>query len=50
MIVPVMAHGSSEVIGTIDVASNRVDAFGVEDREIMEDCAHVVAKYWAGQA
>jgi putative methionine-R-sulfoxide reductase with GAF domain len=46
MIVPILDPSTREVIGTIDVASDRVNAFGREDRELVEDCAHAIHTFW----
>jgi L-methionine (R)-S-oxide reductase len=46
MIVPVQGAGSA-VVGTIDVESERVDAFGAEDRQLVERCAAALAPLWS---
>jgi GAF domain-containing protein len=46
MIVPVVDPVTREVLGTIDVASNRRDAFGPADRELIEDCASAIHGFW----
>jgi len=46
LIVPVVDPATRRVVGTIDVASNRCDAFGGEDVMLMEACAHAVAPLW----
>jgi putative methionine-R-sulfoxide reductase with GAF domain/uncharacterized Fe-S cluster protein YjdI len=46
MIVPVLAPSTREVVGTIDVASNTLNAFSNEDRELVEDCARAIAAFW----
>lgn len=46
MIVPAVEPATREVLGTIDVASNRRDAFGATDRELIEDCAHAMLAFW----
>ncbi len=43
IIVPVLDRTGRKVVGTIDVESDRVDAFPEEDRAAMERCAAVVA-------
>lgn len=49
MIVPVVVPATREVIGTIDVAADRVDAFGAEDRDLVEDCARAMLAFWTEQ-
>ena len=46
MIVPVIDPVTRDVVGTIDVASNRPDAFGIEDRDLVEDCARAMLGLW----
>jgi len=46
MIVPVLDRASGDVVGTIDVASEHVDAFADHDRHLLEDCAQVIAPLW----
>jgi L-methionine (R)-S-oxide reductase len=46
IIVPVRGAGSA-VVGTIDVESKRVDAFGAEDRQRVERCATALAPLWS---
>lgn len=46
LIVPVVHPATHEVVGTIDVASNRCDSFGVEDVTLMEACSRAVASLW----
>jgi L-methionine (R)-S-oxide reductase len=43
IIVPVLDRTGCKVVGTIDVESDRVDAFSEEDRAALERCATVVA-------
>jgi putative methionine-R-sulfoxide reductase with GAF domain/uncharacterized Fe-S cluster protein YjdI len=50
MIVPVVDPASREVVGTIDVASNRRDAFGGDDRDLVEECGRVILSFWTEQA
>ena len=42
MIVPILGAESGIVIGTLDVESDRVDAFSEEDRAFVEACAPAV--------
>jgi GAF domain-containing protein len=44
IIVPVLDRTGRKVLGTIDVESDRVDAFSEEDRATLERCAAVVAR------
>jgi L-methionine (R)-S-oxide reductase len=46
MIVPVIDPATRGVVGTIDVASHRADAFGSEDRHLIEDCARAMLGLW----
>jgi L-methionine (R)-S-oxide reductase len=46
LIVPVVDPATRRVVGTIDVASNRCDAFGGEDVMLMEACARVLVPLW----
>ena len=46
MIVPVIDPATHDVVGTIDVASNRTDAFSAEDRDLVEDCARAMLDFW----
>ena len=39
MIVPILGAESGIVIGTLDVESERLGAFGGEDRDFVERCA-----------
>ena len=45
MIVPVR-DTRGEVVGTIDVESEHVGAFGPEDQALVERCAGVVRSLW----
>jgi len=46
MIVPVIDRATREVLGTIDVASHRENAFASDDRELIEDCAQAILALW----
>jgi putative methionine-R-sulfoxide reductase with GAF domain/uncharacterized Fe-S cluster protein YjdI len=50
MIVPVVDPVTRDVVGTIDVASDRVNAFSGADRELVEDCAHAMRTLWTEEA
>ena len=43
-IVPVAIHG--QIVGTIDVESDRVNAFGPEDEEFLKNCALILVPLW----
>jgi L-methionine (R)-S-oxide reductase len=45
MIVPVL-HNSGAVVGTIDVESDRANAFNDQDREALEACADALVQLW----
>jgi L-methionine (R)-S-oxide reductase len=46
IVVPVKRAGG-EVVGLVDVESECVDAFSVEDRRLLENYASEVARLWA---
>ena len=48
MIVPVQT-ADGQVVGTIDVESDRVGAFTEEDRRFLEACAAVILPLWSSQ-
>lgn len=50
MIVPVLDPATREVVGTIDVASDRLHAFRDDDRTLIEDCARVLMTFWTEAA
>jgi putative methionine-R-sulfoxide reductase with GAF domain len=46
IIVPVLAPGEDRVIGTIDVESEQVNAFGPRDQHMIEQCAQAALPLW----
>jgi len=46
MIVPVIDPQRGTVIGTIDVESERTNAFSVEDQRLLEECARAALPLW----
>jgi len=46
MVTPVFDSTRSVVVGTIDVASDRVNAFGHEDVELLGACALAASRLW----
>lgn len=46
MIVPIRHPETKEVLGLIDVDSERLDAFSDEDRRLLEMCAAKIAPHW----
>jgi putative methionine-R-sulfoxide reductase with GAF domain len=46
MIVPVLAPGGGRVIGTVDVESERANAFGASDLQMIEQCAQAALPLW----
>ncbi len=46
MIVPVLAPGQDRVIGTVDVESERANAFGPRDEQMIEQCAQAALPLW----
>jgi putative methionine-R-sulfoxide reductase with GAF domain/uncharacterized Fe-S cluster protein YjdI len=49
LVVPIIDPATREVVGTIDVASERSDAFDNEDRELIEDCGREILGLWTEQ-
>ncbi len=46
MIVPVLHPGDGRVVGTVDVESERANAFSARDREMIEQCAQAALPLW----
>jgi L-methionine (R)-S-oxide reductase len=46
IIVPVLAPGGERVMGTVDVESERADAFGTADQTMIEQCAQAALPLW----
>jgi GAF domain-containing protein len=46
IIVPILGHGD-RVIGTLDVESEHLNAFGVEAQALLEESARVLEEFWA---
>jgi L-methionine (R)-S-oxide reductase len=46
MIVPVLAPGGVRVIGTVDVESERANAFSASDQQMIEPCAQAALPLW----
>lgn len=46
MIVPILAPGGGRVIGTVDVESERANAFAPSDRQMVEQCAQAALPLW----
>ncbi len=46
IIVPVLDASGSRVVGTIDVESDKLNAFGAPDQKVLEDCALALAPLW----
>jgi putative methionine-R-sulfoxide reductase with GAF domain len=46
LVVSVLDPASKEVVGTIAVESDRVDAFDHQDVELIEACARAAARVW----
>src|SRR5947207_3040755 len=47
IIVPILDPQSGTVIGTIDVESERADAFSVNDQKLLEECAQASLPLWS---
>ena len=48
IIVPVLDPQSGTVIGTIDVESERANAFSARDKTLLEECARAALPLWVG--
>jgi len=48
IIVPIVQPPSGAVIGTIDVESERANAFSSRDLELLEECARTALPLWVG--
>lgn len=46
IIVPIVDPRSGAVVGTIDVESERANAFPVDDQELLEECARTAMPLW----
>jgi L-methionine (R)-S-oxide reductase len=46
MIVPVLHPDGGRVVGTVDVESERANAFSARDREMIEQCAQAALPLW----
>jgi len=46
MIVPVFAPGEDRVIGTVDVESEKANAFSARDQQMIEQCAQAALPLW----
>jgi L-methionine (R)-S-oxide reductase len=46
IIIPVLEEKTGLVVGTIDVESERADAFSEEHRRILEECARAALRLW----
>jgi GAF domain-containing protein len=46
IIVPVLDAAQSKVVGTVDVESDKLNAFRPEDQEVLEQCAMALASLW----
>lgn len=46
LIIPILAPGSNEVVGTIDIESHSKDAFGESDIVFLQTCAQQIMPLW----
>jgi putative methionine-R-sulfoxide reductase with GAF domain len=46
IIVPVLAPGGASVVGTIDVESDKLNAFSARDQQMIEQCAQAALPLW----
>jgi GAF domain-containing protein len=46
IIVPVLSPGGGNVIGTVDVESDKVNAFSTRDQQMIEQCAQAALPLW----
>jgi putative methionine-R-sulfoxide reductase with GAF domain len=44
--VPVVDPGGERVLGTVDVESERANAFGAQDQRMIEQCAEAALPLW----
>ena len=49
IIVPIVHPQSGVVIGTIDVESERPNAFSADDQRLLEECARAALPLWIGK-
>ena len=49
IIVPIVDPRSGTVVGTIDVESERPNAFSTDDQELLEECARAALPLWVGK-
>ena len=49
IIVPILDPQSGKVIGTIDVESERTNAFSANDQKLLEECARTALPLWVGE-
>ena len=47
IIVPVISPGTGAVVGTVDVESERKNAFTDADRELLEECDRELTRLWS---
>ncbi|HTV07068.1 MAG TPA: GAF domain-containing protein [Acidobacteriaceae bacterium] len=50
MILPILDRSRDRVIGTIDVESERLDAFDEQTRTLLEVCAEALKEFWLNKA
>jgi putative methionine-R-sulfoxide reductase with GAF domain len=46
IVVPVIRAATGDAVGVVDVESERVGAFGDDDRALIERCAALLATWW----
>jgi L-methionine (R)-S-oxide reductase len=46
IIIPVLSPGGGSAIGTVDVESDKVNAFSARDQELIEQCAQAALPLW----
>jgi GAF domain-containing protein len=46
IVAPVFGKTGKQIVGTIDVESEKINAFGDEDVKFLEDCAKKIAELW----
>jgi len=46
IVVPVLDPSGAHVVGTIDVESEKLDAFAARDQRVLEQCAAALAPLW----
>src|SRR5215470_252291 len=46
IVVPVFDQAGKQIVGTIDVEGEKINAFGDDDVKFLEDCAREISELW----